>query len=478
MDKKTKISIGVIVGIICIILIGAVVISFVQKGGATLRATAGIESDNLQIDNAMLSYYMYDYMYDKVGANPHLYEERGFDMDKPLKKQMFNETMTWYDYFMEMTVKEAKNILIFAEKAYDEGVGLEEKDFLKIDREINKLNAEAKNVGMSEADYIQSRYGEGVQEDDIRRALEVYYISTKVNDDLLNSFEYSEEEINTYYQNFRQYFLYTDCIFFSTIPTTVEDEDATEKEIEEARAKAKADAEALIACNSEEEFMANLKTYIFDNYDAEIAEEKYAAVLHENYKFVSDNKLSDWLFSDTREDGDKTVITFNDDRYTAVYVVDAAERDDSMTKNVIDVYLDAVNYENDEACMSAAEAILAEYEAGTKSAEEFKTLATEKGEDEALAAAEGAVNNVSAKDDVVYAAWANESGRKTGDTTILADEDGVHILYFVGKGVYSWQNDTEKYMRAADYVESLAELEEEFPVTVSLVKCNQVRERS
>lgn len=477
MDKKTKVSIGIMIGIVGLILIGAIVISVVQKGGASLRATAGIESDNLQIDNAMLSYYMYDYMYDKVEANPHLYEERGFDINKPLKKQMFNETMTWYDYFMEMTVKEAKNILLFAEKAYDEGVGLEEADFQKIDRRIDRLSADAKKAGMSDTDYIQSLYGEGVQEADVRRAMEVYLISTKMNDELLNSFEYEEEEINKYYQNFRQYFLYTDCIFFSTIPTTVDDKDATEEEIAEARAKAKADAEALIACNSEEEFMANLKTYIFDNYDAEVAEEKYAAVLHEDYTFVSDNKLSAWLFSDTREDGDKTVITFDDDRYTAVYVVDAAERDDSVTSNVVDIYLDSMNYESDDACLAAAEAILADYEAGEKTAESFKALAAEKGEDEILAGKEGVVSNISAKDTVSYAAWANESGRKTGDTTILTDHDGVHILYYLGKGVYSWQSDTEKYMRAADYVESLTELEEEYVVTVNLDKCNQVRER-
>jgi len=479
VPSKNKSNRSVIIAsvIIVVLIIGAAIgISAVQKSGYSLRNTAGVESKNLSVDNAMLSYYMYNKMYKLYEANPDLYQERGFDIEQPLKKQMFDETMTWYDYSMEFTVKDAIITLTFAEKAYEDGVGLTDYDLKVIERDINNLRKEAEEAGMNMTDYLRSRYGEGIVEDDVRRAMELSAIAEKEKVALMDSYEYDEETVKEYYQNYRQQFIKTDVIFFSVIPYTVDVEDATSSEITEARQEAKDKAQELINCSSAEEFMDNLKEYIFANYDDETAQKKYDKVYHEDYTYVSDNKMSSWLFSETREDGDSTVIKFNDDQYTAVYVVSAAKEDLDISKNIRDIYLDDLNYSSREEAVKKAQEILSQFAGGDEEA--FAELAKTYSDNARYKNNGGLIANVEKNSDEAYIEWLFDASRKAGDTEIIEDENGVHIVYFVGDGNVGWMNDVIQVLKNTDYETAYEEMLESVDIVETPSKYYQVKERS
>ena len=60
---------------------------------------------------------------------------------------------------------------------------------------------------------------------------------------------------------------------------------------------------------------------------------------------------------------------------------------------------------------------------------------------------------------------------------IVEDEDGVHLLYFVGDGRLSWQVDAEKYMRARDYDALYEKYAKEVMITYAYRRCTTVPAR-
>ncbi len=475
MDKKSKLTIAIFAAAVVLIVAAAIVVSALQNAGTFLHSTVGFESEHFQINNALVSYYMYDDMYSRVEANPDLYAERGLDEDKPLREQVFDENNTWFDYFTDRAAEKVTDILVFLEAAYKDDVGLDSEEFERLDKEMAALEREAAAAGMDLNDYIASRYGKGVKVSDVRTAKEYYAIAEKEHDKMYNAETYEESAVEKFYRDYRQLFLKADCIFFTVDADTssMTDDDA----IAEAQKTAKAEAESLIQCSSEEEFLSNLEAYMAENMDSVSAEEKMKTVVHKDYSYVPDNKMSAWLFSGIRVAGDKTVIKFNEDRYTAIYVIKAADNINGVSKNVRDIFIDYVNYESAEEAEAAANKALESFNAGEKTESAFAALAATLCEDKAIAMKDGLVENIEADGDQSFAAWAHEEGRKAGDTTVIKDKDGIHVLYFVGDGRETWMNLSEDYMRARDYQEAYEKVLEEINITKDKSKYTQSRER-
>ena len=472
--KKKQILITCIV-LLAVVIAGAVIWAIVADSGATVRGTVGISSEHFEVDNAMLAYLMYENMYEKVSANPDLYAERNFDITKPLDKQIFEGSKTWFDYFLEMGLRNTKEYLVYAEAAYSNEHGLSDLDYLRIDREIADLESAASAEGKSVKEYLAARYGRGVNLDDVRRAKEFYVLAENEHLSMQESFSYDQTQVEKFANNYYQLLLRTDCIFLSVDADTESVTD--ESQIASLREEARKTAEGLINCTSADGFLKNVKAYLDENFDSATAEEKYARVIHNDYSYVSDNKISAWLFSGIRVNGDKTVIRFTDDKYTAIYVVKAAERDESVSRAVRDVYFDDVLHASREDTRKAAEDALASYKADGSTAEAFIALAGKLGEDRKLALKDGFRPDLRKTDGTAWADWVWQDGRKEGDVEIVEDENGVHLLRYEGNSRLSWQIDAEKYLRARDYDELYESYAKDVMITLSLGQCAKVPAR-
>ncbi len=475
MDKKKKTILIACAAVLAAVVVLTVVWTIVADTGVTVRGTTGIQSEHFAVDNAMLAYLMYENMYEKVAANPQLYEERNFDITKPLDKQIFEGSKTWFDYFLEIELSYVKEYLVYAEAAYSNEHGLSDLDYLRIDRKIAELEKAASDAGKPIKEYLAARYGRGINLEDVRRAEEFRILTENEHLSMQESFSYDETQVEKFANNYYQLLLRTDCIFLGVDADTGSLTD--EAQIASLREAAHETANGLIDCRNADEFLRNIKTYLDGNFDSVTAAEKYAKVIHKDYSYVPDNRISAWLFSGIRVDGDKTVIKFNDDRYTAIYVVKAAERDESVSRVVRDVYFDDVLHASREETRKAAEDALASFRSTSAGEEAFAALAGKLGEDRKLALKEGLRPDLRKTDGTVWADWAWQDGRKAGDVEIVEDEDGVHLLYFVGDGRLSWQVDAEKYMRARDYDALYEKYAKEVMITYSYRRCTKVPAR-
>lgn len=61
-----------------------------------MRLKKAVYSDNTTVNNAMMSYYFYNYVNDFI-QNNHSEE---IDTEKSLKKQFYSDDYSWYEYFL------------------------------------------------------------------------------------------------------------------------------------------------------------------------------------------------------------------------------------------------------------------------------------------------------------------------------------------------------------------------------------------
>lgn len=118
------------------------------------------------------------------------------------------------------------------------------------------------------------------------------------------------------------------------------------------------------------------------------------------------------------------------------------------------------------ACEQEAQAILDSWLAGEKTEESFAALANEKSEDPGSNNAGGLYENVYEGQMVEpFEKWCFDESRKEGDTGLVKTNYGYHIMYFVG-GAPQWMHYAERDWRSTEIGEMLAELAENYPMTV------------
>jgi len=114
-----------------------------------------------------------------------------FDQNLPLKEQTISSTAqsylggasgTWFDYFMEQTKSQVKNMLIFCEEAKIRDIKLDDKDRENIKEQIAALKTAAEAAaanGYTYNSYLNMTFGSGVKEKDIKKAFEFSTLASK-----------------------------------------------------------------------------------------------------------------------------------------------------------------------------------------------------------------------------------------------------------------------------------------------------------
>jgi len=448
--KLTLIVVSVL--LVVAILAGSVVftITSIKSTGKYLRKHIALESKNYTVNDAMLAYFFYDNFYKQKNYYDlyFLYYQYGVNTSKPLKSQKYGSgNQTWFDFFMDQTVDNVKNILYYAEQAKELGVELDEDDMLFIDKEISSLQRLADKEKVSLEKYIYDLYGLGVKESDIRDALELSYLFKKVYYILKDEFEYTDEDLEDYYEDNETDFLYADYKSYKV--KSYYPSDATDKEKEEASEKAKAYADKLAEAKNAKEFDIALKDYLYKVYtenkitytDEEI-EKTIKDTLTERHAYSDSTEFDKWLFDEDNDvkAGDTKVIDNKDGTYTVYLVVTAPSRLEYTTKNVRHILFNSDYYEDDKACREAAEKLLAEFKAGDMTEERFAELAKKYTDDSGSEYIGGLYENI-AKGEMVeeFEDWCYDSSRKAGDVEVIKTDYGYHVMYYVGDGLAAWK---------------------------------------
>lgn len=253
--------------LVAVIVVGAASITFINNNGVALRANTALESENYEINGTMMKYlyYMqyqntyatyYNYAVNYLGnANYMSYfgwtinenfdhadeknntcslgtvkkDEDGKEMkDENGNKIYESEAMalrggnvyTWWDYFMDLALDQAEEILVYCEAAYAEGYtsleALNPDAKAEINETLADLKKAASSAGFSMKGYLSQLYGSGVTEKDVRAALELTYIAAEYAE--LKELEFKgaikNEDVDKQYTENELEYLFSDVVFF------------------------------------------------------------------------------------------------------------------------------------------------------------------------------------------------------------------------------------------------------------------------
>lgn len=370
------------------------------------------------------SYYeIYNNIYQQYGN----YASMILDTSKSLKKQKFSEEQTWADYIKDYTDKTLITMTALYDEAKANEYVLPDSYTDSMTQELANMEASAKENGVTVDSLLATNYGRGVNKKVYEEMYLRYVYAYAYGDSVNEGFDITPEEIDARYNEDKTVY---DRVTYKYY--LIEKESKEGVSDEQAMADAKAKAEAALAAEDTE-------AYVSSELGAAMSEARYAGHSGINSAFA------DWLFEDSRKEGDKDVFEGTNGYYVVIF-----ERKEDLHYNMVSVRHILVKPKDtssdaswDEAYKKAEEYLNTAKSLGG-SAENFGYVAMAYSEDSGSKANGGLYSNI-AKGQMVqeFEDWCFDPARKEGDTDIIKTQYGWHIMYFVS-------TDEEYYTYAVD----------------------------
>ena len=290
--------------IVVVAVLATCVGTFVASSGITMRWSTAASIDNYKVNGNMMSYFFQTTYMDFMNNYSSYMSYLSLDQTKSLKDQKFNGDPTkydatflgafegtWFDYFMNQTKDSVKNLLVYCAEADKLGITLDDEDQTQIDASLDSLLINIRSsygAGLSDSTCISNVYGDGVSKADVRKAMELSALASKVaqhiSDDIKNAI--TTDRINSTYDenkrdyNLVDYFSYSFDVYYDDVVAEKYGDDKKVEELtdeekavalelyKEKIAAAHASAKELAAKTTLDEFKAWVINYAANNlYD-------------------------------------------------------------------------------------------------------------------------------------------------------------------------------------------------------------------
>lgn len=348
VENKNSVNLWTKIALIAVavIFVASVALTTIVSSGIMLRSQDGFSSENYEINGSMLQ-YMFESQYQNFYASYSSYLSYfSLDTTKSLRDQKFTSSTsngiqealltsaygediytegTWFDFFWDLTAKEAKQMLVFCEAAKAMGLELTDEDYDSIDASIEAIETEAAMYGYNLKTYIGLVFGQGIKKSDIRDVMEMATLASKLSSQEAERIldEIKDEDVKAYFEDNKSKYLKADYIKF-TFGASLDAEDMknpTEEELkkfEEDIAKAKEHANAIAGFETVEEIEDYMVDYWLDQYYDSYYTTSVSDLKKENKVTDEDLPTED----DKKEEGKNRVIEA---------VKDAIENDKATT---------------------------------------------------------------------------------------------------------------------------------------------------
>lgn len=152
-----------------------------------------------------------------------------------------------------------------------------------------------------------------------------------------------------------------------------------------------------------------------------------------------------------------------------------AHLDESETRNVRHILFSLSDYETEDECKAAAEAVLNEFRSGAANEDSFAKLAELHSTDPGSSYNGGLYKNV-AKGQMVeeFEDWLFDEKREVGDCDIVKTSYGYHIMYYSGVGMKAWEASVFSTLQTEKYSDIAKDLTAKYAVTVDEKKLNNI----
>ena len=263
-DKLVAIAVIALVAVIVLTL----AVSVMSELGVFIRLQNAVEVGDVQINGAMMSFFMNDYIMNWYTENAAYAAYFSIDLTSDLRNQKYGQTGyyetsflgsfegTWYDYFMTQVKSEVETFVIYANAADKQGIGLNDEDYEEIDEIMENIDKTLKSYGVSYSEW----FGKGVTKRDVRRCYELKYKAANFAEDFQNKLEseVKDEEIVNYRDENKELYYTADCL---TYTITSNSKGMTAEEFKASKEFAKEAADAIAKATSPEQFLEFVESY-------------------------------------------------------------------------------------------------------------------------------------------------------------------------------------------------------------------------
>lgn len=447
---KRREKIGIAVGAVIVIAFICLVASF------PLRNYLAVHGAYIEIGGEKISRVEYDYNFNYTLSSYVNSEEGmflsyfGLDTSKDLSTQMYTDTLTWKDFFDEMTVENIKHNKALLREIDAEGFTHDTSEEFAVYEE--NIRADAKTAGVSVREYVAQLYGEYATLSRISGYVKQNMLLNAYYDKVAEEKAPGDEEIEAYYQQNKDDYDVVDyrlLTFDAELPTepteladpvtekaagTTEDYQPSDAEIDKAMEDARALADAAEATVGTE------------------------GTLNEGASMLyTETALSDWLFNEARTTGDTAVIEDADNYRYYVVEFENRYRDETPTADLRALF----------TATGSGQALLDRWAAGEATEESFAQLCREHSEDTGTAA-DGGLYEALANNgmDETLSSWIYDNARQSGDTVAISTEDGYdYVLYYIGTNDPEYKLEIRRILLSNTIEEYLAQISENIEVS-------------
>lgn len=269
-NKKTNDKVvSIVLAAFAVLVVFAIVFSLMTDAGVFIRSQSALETSNVEVDAAMMSFFYNDYLMNWYNENNAYLSYFGINPQVSLHAQPYGQGLetafygafdgTWYEFFLEQISAEVELYINYAEGALEAGLELDDEDKESIDELIDNIKASLKESGAKFSDW----YGRGVKEKDIRRAYELVFLADNFREYKLEQLEAALEaddsSVYTYVEDNKETFYTADVLSFSISESSKNYEN--DAAYEAAVAAAKAEAEKFAAAKTPAEFAQLVEAY-------------------------------------------------------------------------------------------------------------------------------------------------------------------------------------------------------------------------
>jgi parvulin-like peptidyl-prolyl isomerase len=419
--KKKQLLKKVILIVAAVVAVVGITVGFVcgslQKQGYFLRNGVAMKTNNFEVTGQMMAYYVYttfEGYYNQYG------DALGLDPAVSLKKQRLNKEASWFDYFVLETKTKLREVLLFAEKAKEQGITLSDEEKEKITAYVDTAN-----INTYEELFAFSR-------EDLRKAMELTTLASKMYEKTVEKMDLSDKAVEKHFNENKKYFQYVDLDVIS-IPYG---ENGWFKKAQDAKSA----AEIIAKATTKKQF-DNLAKSLMTTIGAteEQALQQIEKGKQKQVYYVDNNDVYTWAFNASRK-ALQTYVYDTGSSYDVYQLITLPTVDETVKLNVRHILLSKETCDTDLKAKEKAQELLAEWEKGEKTPASFGELAKKYSEDTGSAAAGGLYENVSEGEMVTaFNDWCFDKERKVGDTGVIKSPYGYHAMYLEGYGQKQWQ---------------------------------------
>lgn len=454
------------------------------------------------------TYTVADLQYYYAGARNSFYQNyyqylslEGFDPSVSDGAQWYNEeeNQTYADYFRQEALSSLQQISALCSAAKAEGYTLSEDGQKSIDNELASLDIYCAQYGLTRSSFLSQQYGSGVTEEVYLRNLTNSILASEYSQAHADSLTYDEAALQEYYSahpdtldsyDFRTFFISG----AAANPTDADgnpltDENgaavtATDEEkaaaMEEAKKKAdEAVAEIQSASDKDAAFVEAAPKYVSESVKEAYADPEYSlstGVLGNNLS-RNGSAYASWLMDSTRKKGDVASFEVSGSGYHVVLFKDRY-LDKTNAVNIRHILIKADTDEENagtddygypiptqaalDVAKAEAEALLAQWQSGDKTAESFGALAEEHSDDPGSKDNGGRYARVPQGQMFEgFDQWIFDPARVPGDTGLVENpqsgQQGWHVIYFEGVDAY-WEEIATQAKQSTEQTEWLTAL--------------------